>query len=136
MGDWQRDAQALQDQEGIVYLVAMTENCDGQPATAAELPDWQSELNFEAVLMTDPGRDVWSAYADANGCENSPPGGDGCSNAVTVLIDRQMQVRYFGATYNCGTGDGSQCGETATISDETAQCLQGTLDEVLALLAE
>lgn len=115
----------------------MTENCDGQPATGDELADWQAELDFEAVLMTDPAREVYDGYADANNCEaGGGVGGPGCSNAVTVLIDRQMRVRYFGSTYECGAGDGSSCGETAMISPDTAECLQGSLDQMLALLDE
>lgn len=122
--------------DDIVYLVAMTENCSGQPATGRELADWQSELEFEGVLITDPARDVYNAYADANDCEPTMPGGPGCSNAVTVLIDRDMRVRYFGSTYTCGTGEGSQCGDSAMISTETAECLGQTLEEILALLDE
>lgn len=121
----------------MVYLVAMTENCDGQPATGSELADWQAELGFEGVLVTDPAREVFDAYAEANACEaGGGPGGDGCSNAITVLIDKQMRVRYFGSTYTCGTGEGNACGEDAMISSDTAACLQGTLDEMLALLEE
>lgn len=122
--------------DDIVYLVAMTENCDGQPATGSELADWQAELDFEGVLTTDPARDVYNVYADANDCEPTAPGGPGCSNSVVVLIDRDMRVRYFGSTYTCGTGEGSQCGDSAMISIETAECLGQTLDEILALLDE
>ena len=134
MGEWQRGP--LQGEEDIAYLVAMTENCSSQSATADELPAWQSELMFDAVLMTDPVREVYQQYADANGCEDSPPGGPGCSNAVSVLIDKQMRIRHFGTTYACGTGEGSQCGEYPMISADTAACIDETLTEIQALLAE
>jgi hypothetical protein len=123
-------------EQEIAYLVAMTENCNSQPATADELPDWQMELDFEAVVMTDPVREVYQQYADANGCEDTPPGGPGCSNAVSVLIDKQMRIRHFGPTYACGTGEGSQCGLYPNISDTTAMCIDETLTEIQALLAE
>ncbi len=136
MGEWQKDPNALQGNDDIVYLVAMTENCASSPATAGELAPWQAELDFDAVLMTDPLRDVYNAYADANNCEPTSPGGPGCSNAVTVLIDKEMRIRHFGATYECGTGEGSRCGEAANISEQTAQCLDEALVTMQALLAE
>lgn len=115
----------------------MTENCSDQPAVAGDLANWQAELDFEAVLMTDPGRDIWTAFAEANDCElGGGVGGPGCSNAVTVLIDREMRIRHFGTTYACGAGEGSNCGESAMISSETAECLQGALDEIVALVDE
>ena len=122
-------------EDEIAYLIAMTENCDRQPATASELPDWQSELNFDGVLMTDPGRTVYNQYADANNC-GMGGGGMGCTNAVSVLIDKQMVVRHFGSTYECGMGDGSMCGSPATITEESAMCLDESLQLVLDLLAE
>ena len=127
---------ALAGQPDVEFLVAMTENCNSQPATAAELPDWQSELNFDAVLMTDPGRDVYTDYAVANNCmSGGGVGGPGCSNAVSVIIDKQMVIRHFGTTYECGRGEGS-CGSTPEIPDETAECLDQTLNLMLDLLAE
>lgn len=115
----------------------MTENCDKQPATASELSDWQSELQFDAVLMTDPARTVYQQYADANGCEaGGGVGGPGCSNAVSVIIDKEMRIRHFGTTYACGNGEGSSCGETPNISSDTAMCIDETLTEILELLAE
>lgn len=121
----------------MAYLVGMTENCNSQPATASELPDWQSELNFEGVLMTDPARAVYNQYALANNCMmGGGVGGPGCSNAVSVLIDKQMRVRHFGTTYACGAGEGSSCGGATNISDETAMCIDETLAEILTMLDE
>ena len=137
MGEWQRNPEALQGEEDIAYLIGMTENCTRQPATASELPDWQSELDFEAVLMTDPARMVYGAYADANDCpDGGGVGGPGCTNAVSVIIDKQMRVREFGTTYACGSGDGSSCGGPATISESTAACIDETLVTLKELLAE
>ena len=135
MGEWQRDELAGEDD--IVYLTAMTENCGGAPASASELEPWQAELNFESVLLTDPAREIYNAYAEANDCQmGGGPGGPGCSNAVTVLIDKNMVVRYFGRTYECGTGDGSTCGGPANIPPETAQCLDAALTDIQSLLSE
>ena len=134
MGEWQRNE--LAGEEDIVYLIAMTENCASSPAAPSELADWQAELDFEAILMTDPAREVWDAYAEANDCGPTPVGGPGCSNAVTVLIDKQMRIRQFGETYSCGTGDGSSCGSPANIPPDTAECLNETLVEIQNLLAE
>ena len=136
MGEWQRDAKALKNQTEIVYLLAMTENCKSQPARSTELAPWAAELKFTGVLMTDPVRKVYNSYANANNCTKSGPGGPGCSNAVTVLIDKKMRVRYFGATYKCGTGDGSRCGSAANLPSSTRQCLAGALTEIKKLLAE
>ncbi|MCA9664138.1 MAG: hypothetical protein KC503_01075 [Myxococcales bacterium] len=136
MGEWQKDPTALLGHNDIVYIVAMTENCQRQPASASELAPWASELAFDAVLVTDPVRQVYNAYASANNCQPSAPGGPGCSNAVTVIIDKTMRVRYFGRTYLCGTGENSRCGEAPNISASTKQCLQGALGEMQKLLAE
>jgi hypothetical protein len=136
LGEWQRDPAALQNETDVAYLVAMTENCSRQPASASELAPWATELKFTAVLLTDPAREVYNAYAQANNCQHSSPGGPGCSNAVTVIIDKTMRVRYFGTTYQCGVGDGSRCGSPANIPDSTAQCLAGVLTEIKKLLAE
>ena len=55
-------------------------------------------------------REVYDAYVEANDCPTGSGPGSGCSNAVTVLIDRQMRIRQFGATYECGFGLGNYCG--------------------------
>lgn len=114
----------------------MTENCSRQPAVRTELARWAQELNFTGILVTDPVRKVYNAYAQANNCQHSSPGGPGCSNAVTVMIDKTMRVRYFGRTYLCGTGGGSRCRQAANIPSQTRQCLQGALTEMKKLLAE
>lgn len=112
----------------------MNENCSRNPPSASDLDRWPSELGFQAVLMADPLRTVYSDYATANGCANSPPGGPGCSNAVTVIIDKHMRIRYFGRTYICGTGSGNQCGSPGVINDPT--CQRAALDVMLQALSE
>ncbi len=113
----------------------MNEDCDRNPPTSSDLDRWQDELGFEATLMTDPLRDVYSAYADANGCASGGgPGGDGCSNAVTIIIDKQMRIRHFGSTYACGTGMGNTCGGVGDPGDQ--ECLDEVLDVLLELAAE
>ena len=114
----------------IVYLVAMNENCTRQPPAPSDLDRWQTELGFDAQMLTDPLRDVYGDYADANGCAPGSPGSDGCSNAVTVVIDKTMRIRHFGSTYLCGTGAGNSCGGSGQFGDV------GCLDETLTLLQD
>ena len=131
MAAWQDDPAALLGATQIDYLVAMNEDCDRNPPSPSDLDRWQSELGFDATMMTDPLRDVYGDYADANGCESGMgPGGDGCSNAVTIIIDKHMRIRHFGSTYECGTGSGNMCGESGSVGD--AMCIE----EVLILLQE
>lgn len=106
----------------------MNENCTKNPPTANDLNKWQSELGFQGIMLTDPLRSVYTDYANANGCAPSSPGGPGCSNAVTVVIDKKMKIRHFGRTYLCGKGDGNTCGKPGQINDASCQ------DEVLTLI--
>ncbi len=109
----------------------MNENCDAQVPTPANLDRWQEELGFTGTLLTDPAREVYSAYADANSCGSGPTG---CSNAVSVLIDRTMTIRHFGSTYACGRGDGNMCGMGGVQNDP--DCVAGMLEQIEDLLAE
>ena len=132
MASWQDDPDALAGhEEDIVYLVAMNENCDAGVPTASNLDRWQDELGFDAIMLTDPLREIYDAFVKANDCQ---PGMMGCSNAVTALIDKNMRIRHFGSTYACGRGDGNSCGNEGVENDP--ECIEQELDQILALLAE
>ncbi len=128
MAGWQKDPGKLQGKTGVTYLIAMNENCAKNPPTNGDLDKWKSELGFEGIQLTDPLRSVYTDYAQANGCAHSAPGGPGCSNAVTVVIDKKMKIRHFGATYKCGAGNGNSCGKPGKINNASCQ------DEVLTLI--
>lgn len=91
MGEWQKNE--LAGEEDIVYLVAMHANTQKQTPTSTDLAIWQMELDFFGdEMLLDYDRVVMDSYMDANP-------GPKYTQAVTVIIDRDLRIRYVGGTY-------------------------------------
>ena len=71
----------------------MHANMQKQTPTATDLGTWQTELDFYGdEMLLDYGRVVMDSYMDANP-------GPKYTQAVTVIIDRDLRIRYVGGTY-------------------------------------
>ena len=91
MGDWQKNE--LAGEEDIVYLVAMHANSQKETPSSTDLLHWQDELDFYGdEMLLDYNRVVMDTYMDANP-------GPKYTQAVTVIIARDMTIRYVGGTY-------------------------------------
>ena len=92
MGEWQRNE--LAGETDLAYVIVMHANLESQPPTPSNLDRWQSELNFTAdAMLLDPGRSVIDEYINANP-------GPLYTQAVTVILDRDMVIRKVGSTYD------------------------------------
>lgn len=92
MAEWQ-DAE-LAGFDDIAYVVAMHADTDNGPADPEDLELWQTYHGFEAdALLMDNGRNVIDGYIDANP-------GPTYTEAVTVIIDKEMRIRHVGGTYD------------------------------------
>ncbi len=108
MGAWQKNE--LKDAEDIVYLIAMHADKQKNPPSSFALDRWQEELDFFGdEMLLDYGRKVMDAYMDANP-------GPKYTQAVTVILDRNLKIRRVGSTYDTNH--------------------QVNLDKILELLAE
>ncbi len=92
MGGWQKNQ--LKDAEDLVYLIAMHADKQKGPPSSFALDRWQQELDFYGdAMLLDFGREVMDAYMDANP-------GPKYTQAVTVIIDRDLTIRRVGGTYD------------------------------------
>lgn len=92
MAEWQDNELAGIDD--IAYLIASHADVNGESVEPAELLAWQQEHGFEAdALLTDDGRVLMDTYMDAN------PGPE-YTQAVTVIIDQEMNIHKVGGTYD------------------------------------
>ncbi len=94
MGSWQRDQ--LADETDIAYLISMHENKWFDTPRPRDMAEWADALSFEAdAFLLDPGRDIIDAYVGANPDRRF-------TEAVTVVIDRNLRIRFVGGTYDTG----------------------------------
>ena len=92
MAEWQNNE--LAGQTGIAYVVSMHENLERQDPVPENLDRWKSEIGFNAhAAVLDYGRAVIDAYIEANP-------GPRYTEAVTVIIDKNMRIRRVGGTYD------------------------------------
>lgn len=72
----------------------MYEDRDFNPADAGDLARWRAQLAFEAdAMLIDPGRALMDRYVAANP-------GPLYTQAITVLLDRALRIRFVGGTYD------------------------------------
>jgi hypothetical protein len=91
LAEWQN--QQLAGLDDIAYLVAMNEDVDGDEPDGDDLSRWRQHHGFEAdALLLDPDWLVMDSYAEANA-------GQTYTQAITVIIDKQMRIRHVGGTY-------------------------------------
>ena len=92
MAGWQNNE--LSGYDNISYIIASHADIDGQSVEPNELLAWQGEHGFEADhLLIDQNRSLMDTYMQANP-------GPNYTQAVTVIIDKNMQIRKVGGTYD------------------------------------
>jgi hypothetical protein len=92
LAEWQQNELAGIDD--IAYLIASHADIDGNSVEPAEIEAWQLEHGFEAdALLIDQGQALMNTYTAANP-------GPNYTQAVTVIIDRDMVIHKVGGTYD------------------------------------
>jgi hypothetical protein len=92
LAEWQNNELAgITD---IVYIVASHADVNGDSVEPSEMAAWETELGFTAdELVIDDNRDLMDTYMDAN------PGPQ-YTQAVTVIVDKNMEIQKVGGTYD------------------------------------
>ena len=92
MAEWQNNELAgIND---IAYVVAAHADFDKGTVEPEDIELWPLQHGFSYDhLLIDEGREVMDAYFDANP-------GPKYTQAVTVIIDKNMVIRKVGSTYD------------------------------------
>jgi len=92
LAEWQDNELAGID--NIAYAIAAHADVDGNSVEPEEMLAWALEHGFSADhLLIDENREVMDAYFEANP-------GPKYTQAVTVIIDKNMVIRKVGSTYD------------------------------------
>ena len=91
MAEWQQNE--LAGVEDIAYIVGSHADVNRGSVEGNEILQWPEQHGFYAdALVLDNGRNIIDMYIDANP-------GPTYTEAVTVVIDKQMRIRKVGGTY-------------------------------------
>ena len=92
MGEWQ-DGE-LASEEDVAFLIAAHADVNRDSVEAEEIEAWPVQHGFDYdALLLDNGRIIMDRYIDANP-------GQTYTQAVTVIIDKNMRIRHVGGTYD------------------------------------
>lgn len=92
MAEWQNDE--LAGEQGVAYLIASHADVNRDTVEANEIELWPQQHGFSYdALLLDNGRNIIDRYVDANP-------GQTYTEAVTVIIDKEMRIRHVGGTYD------------------------------------
>jgi len=97
LAEWQNEE--LAGETGIAYLIGSHADVNRQTVEANEIEMWpvQHGFSYDALLL-DNGRNIIDRYVAANP-------GQTYTEAVTVIIDKQMRIRHVGGTYDPANDD-------------------------------
>ena len=97
MAEWQN--AELAGETDVSYLIASHADVNRDTVEGSEIEAWpvQHGFSYDALLL-DNGRNIIDRYVDANP-------GPNYTEAVTVIIDKQMRIRHVGGTYEEANDD-------------------------------